>query len=62
MEVEPMPTYEFICTDCNKSFHVDMSIAEYAKRKRPFKCPKCESSRHVQRKVTSFFALTSKKS
>jgi putative FmdB family regulatory protein len=56
-----VPIYEFICTECRKSFELELSMAGYAKRK-SFKCPKCESSRHVQRKVTSFFAVTSKKS
>jgi len=56
-----MPTYEFICTECKKTFSKVMSMGEYSKRKQ-FKCPSCESSRHVQRKVTSFFAVTSKKS
>ena len=56
-----MPTYEFVCTDCKKSFSLELSMTEYGKRK-SFKCPKCESSRHVQRKVSGFFALTSKKS
>ncbi len=56
-----MPTYEFVCADCKKSFSLVMSLAEYEKRK-SFKCPKCESPRHVHRKVTGFFALTSKKS
>ena len=55
-----MPTYEFVCTDCRKSFSLQLSMTEYGKRK-SFKCPKCES-RHVQRKVSGFFALTSKKS
>ena len=56
-----MPTYEFICTECKKTFSVVMSMEGYSKRKY-FKCPSCESSRHVQRKVTGFFAVTSKKS
>ncbi len=56
-----MPTYEFICSECKKTFSVVMRMEEYSKRKH-FKCPSCESSRHVQRKVTGFFAVTSKKS
>lgn len=55
-----MPTYDFVCNDCKKSFSLTMSMAAYAKRK-SFKCPKCES-RHVQRRVSAFFAVTSKKS
>ena len=57
-----MPIYEYICTDCKRSFSVDMRMADYASRKRPLKCPRCESSRHVHRKVTGFFVKTSKKS
>lgn len=29
-----MPTYEFICTACKKSFSLEMSMADYTKRKR----------------------------
>lgn len=56
-----MPTYEFVCSDCRKTFSVTMSLAQYGRR-RPVKCPKCERSRPVHRKITPFFAQTSKKS
>ena len=56
-----MPTYEFLCVDCKKSFSIAMTMDQYGRKRRP-KCPRCESSRKVQRKVSGFFALTSKKS
>jgi len=55
-----VPIYEFVCADCKKSFSLTLHISEYEKKK-SFKCPSCES-RHVRRKVTPFFAVTSKKS
>ncbi len=55
-----MPTYDFKCEKCKKSFTVEMSISDYEKRKR-FRCPKCKSTR-VKRQITSFQAITSKKS
>ena len=54
-----MPRYEFICEQCNKSFHLDMKISEYEKKK--FKCPKCSGVK-VKQQITSFQTVTSKKS
>jgi len=54
-----MPTYEFACQKCKKRFSLLLSISEYEKKK--VKCPKCKSSR-VQQQITSFQAITSKKS
>ncbi|MGW8325797.1 MAG: FmdB family zinc ribbon protein, partial [Desulfobacterales bacterium] len=34
-----MPTYEFVCEKCKKSFTLMMKISEYEKKK--FRCPKC---------------------
>ncbi len=56
-----MPAYDFYCSDCDKSFTLVVTVTEYEKRKHP-KCPSCDSSRHVQRKPSRFFAVTSKKS
>ena len=55
-----MPAYEYVCKDCNREFTVFLSIREY-EEKQEMKCPKCQSD-NVQRKLTGFFARTSRKS
>ncbi|MBW1689888.1 MAG: zinc ribbon domain-containing protein [Deltaproteobacteria bacterium] len=54
-----MPVYEFICEKCKKPFTLTLKFSEYEKKK--FKCPKCKSTK-VRQQVTSFQAITSKKS
>ena len=54
-----MPTYEFVCEDCSKSFSVMLSLAEYETKK--YECPTCGSKR-VKQQITSFQTVTSKKS
>ncbi len=54
-----MPTYEFLCEKCGKPFSLIMSISEYERKK--IRCPKCKSTR-VKQQITSFQAVTSKKS
>ncbi len=54
-----MPSYEFICTECNHRFTLTMSVAEYEKRSS--ECPKC-NSKNVKRAITPFSVITSKKS
>ena len=54
-----MPTYGFVCKDCQKKFTLTLTLAEYEKM-RPV-CPKCKS-RKVEQEIGSFFAVTSKKS
>ena len=54
-----MPIYEFICEKCKKPFTLTMTFSEYERRR--FKCPKCKSTK-VRQQVTSFQAITSKKS
>jgi len=54
-----MPTYDFICEKCNKKYTLIISLSEYEKKK--FRCPKCKSTR-VKQQITSFQAVTSKKS
>lgn len=54
-----MPTYEFKCEKCKKSFTLVMTISEYEKKKK--RCPKCKSTK-VKQQITSFQAVTSKKS
>lgn len=54
-----MPVYEYICLACRKKFQIVQSIKEYGKKKA--KCPKCKSAK-VERRWSSIYAVTSKKS
>jgi putative FmdB family regulatory protein len=54
-----MPTYEYQCQECRKEFSLIMSIGEHGKKKPA--CPKCDSKK-VQQQVSTFQAVTSKKS
>ena len=54
-----MPTYEYRCVDCGKSFAQDCSMAEHDAA-RPA-CPKC-GGRNVTRSISTVFVQTSKKS
>jgi putative FmdB family regulatory protein len=54
-----MPVYEFLCKKCGKSFEVIASISQYDATK--VRCPGCKS-RKVERRWSSVFAKTSKKS
>ena len=55
-----MPTYEFYCKECNKSFTIILSISEYEKKK--YSCPKCKDKKKLKQQITSFQTVTSKKS
>ncbi len=54
-----MPKYEFVCTACKKSFVTTLPLSEYERGK--ITCPKC-GSRKVNQRVSTFYAVTSKKS
>ncbi len=54
-----MPTYEYCCKDCNKTFTVVLTLEEYEKGR--VTCPKCKSKK-VEQKPATFFAVTAKKS
>jgi putative FmdB family regulatory protein len=54
-----MPTYEFMCEKCRKSFTVVISISDYEKKK--YQCPKCKGKK-LKQQVSSFQTVTSKKS
>ena len=56
-----MPTYEFICEKCKKTFEQVWTVAEYEKQQRRTKCPACKGSKIV-RKLSVFQVKTSKKS
>lgn len=54
-----MPTYEYVCKECKKTFTIEMKIAEHAKKK--IACPECNSKK-VEKKLTAFQTKTSRKS
>jgi putative FmdB family regulatory protein len=54
-----MPTYEFLCEKCQKTFTVIISISEYEKK--DYQCPQCKN-KDVKQQISSFQAVTSKKS
>lgn len=57
-----MPTYEFRCQRCGKSFEQNWSLAEYGKRiKEKSKCPACKSTR-VAKTISLVEVKTAKKS
>ena len=54
-----MPHYDYRCRDCKKQFPKILTLSQYNRGK--VKCPKCGSAKVVQQ-LSSFFAVTSKKS
>jgi len=58
-EVFAMPTYEFVCEECRKTFALTMGVSEYEKKK--IRCPKCKGKK-TKRLISSFQTITSKKS
>ena len=54
-----MPEYLYKCEACNKEFTKTMGILEHETAK--IACPKC-SSKKIRRQVTTFSAITKKKS
>jgi len=54
-----MPTYEFLCTKCQKEFSVTMTIRERGETKPA--CPKCGST-DLESLMAGFFAKTTRKS
>jgi putative FmdB family regulatory protein len=55
----PMPTYEYACKNCKKTFTLTMTLGEHEKAR--VACPKCKSKK-VEQQFAAFFAVTSKKS
>jgi putative FmdB family regulatory protein len=55
-----MPAYDYACKDCLKEFVIFLSLKEYEAVPK-IVCPHCGSD-HVERKISGFFAKTSKKS
>jgi len=54
-----MPTYDFTCEKCKKSFTLTLKLAEYEKKK--YQCPKCNSKK-VKQNIVAFQTITSTKS
>ena len=54
-----MPTYEYVCKECKKTFSFIMTMAEHDRKR--VACPKCKSKK-TQQQFGAFFAVTSKKS
>ena len=54
-----MPSYEYACKACKKTFTLILTIAAHDKKR--VACPKCKSKK-VEQQFGSFFAVTSKKS
>lgn len=55
-----MPVYEYRCQDCHAPFELTRPMSESAST-RDVRCPAC-GSEHVERKYSTVFAKTSKKS
>lgn len=56
-----MATYEYLCSECGHRFDVTETISRHGEKKRPPKCPECESGK-TRQVYSSFFAKTSSKS
>ncbi len=54
-----MPTYEFECEKCKKTFAQTLTFRDYDRHK--VKCPKCGAT-EVRQRLSATFAKTSKKS
>ncbi len=54
-----MPTYDYLCTKCQKEFTVTMTVRELEKTKAS--CPAC-GSKELETQMGSVFAKTTKKS
>jgi len=54
-----MPTYEFLCEKCKKTFSVILKLADYEKKN--YQCPLCKGKDLIQQ-VSSFQTVTSRKS
>jgi len=55
-----VPTYEYKCRQCKKTFTDKQTFQEHDQHKQ-VKCPKCDST-DVQQVISRIFAKTSKKS
>ena len=59
-----MPVYDYVCTDCQNSFELVITLGEHdigEHDKGDIRCPKC-NSKNVEQDAVAFYAVTSKKS
>jgi putative FmdB family regulatory protein len=54
-----MPTYEYLCLACRKTFTQVLTLAEAGRRK--VVCPHCRSAK-IEQRPSTFYAVTSRKS
>jgi putative FmdB family regulatory protein len=54
-----MPTYEYLCLACHKTFSKILTLAEAGRQK--VSCPHCRSTK-VEQRYSAFYPVTSKKS
>ena len=54
-----MPTYDFICNDCNQRFDVFLTFAEYGKK--TVRCAHC-NSKNIRRRMTKVRVAKSEES
>ncbi|WP_242354855.1 FmdB family zinc ribbon protein [Anaeromyxobacter sp. SG64] len=55
-----MPVYEFFCRKCQKPFTEVMHVAEHEAG--VAECPECHSKADVEKRLSTFTAVTSRKS
>ena len=55
-----MPTYEYVCNDCHKSFSAILTITEHENAAPPA-CPTC-GSKNTSQQISGPMVITSKKS
>ena len=55
-----MPLYEFWCRRCRKPFTAAMHVADHDRKVAA--CPTCKKKKHVERRLSTFTAVTSRKS
>ncbi len=55
-----MPVYDFYCRRCRKPFTAVMHVSEHDAG--VAKCPKCEKKDQVEKRMSEFTAVTSRKS
>jgi putative FmdB family regulatory protein len=56
-----MPTYDYRCQACKRTFTLARTWEEFDKQRKP-KCPKCRKSGQVQQLLGGVLVKTSKKS
>ena len=55
-----MPVYEYFCGACEKAFLETMHVEEHERDVPP--CPQCEKKEAVEKRMSSFTAVTRRKS